>query len=274
VKIYRKLITQPALAPLAPLLTRMDDTLRCLLHYRSSRVGLRTLRESPNPQSKKILDAVRSAAKNPAVEGQRAKLLARTALLDPEGPFDKGITISAACAISKSPRQAALLAAMVRSFEPTSAIELGTNVGISSAYIASSMKDTLVTLEASSARQSLAKQVHDNLGLTNVEYVLGLFEDTLDRTLEKLPPLDFAFIDGHHEYRPTIDYFDRIAKRSNPGAVFVFDDINWSEGMKKAWSEVRTDARFSLVVDFGTVGVGVLRSDDTGRTSTVPITCY
>lgn len=273
-KVFRKLVTQHALTPLVPIMERLDSALLCLMHCRSSRRGIKMLRDSSCAESERILTAIKTAVVNKAVERERARLLARKALLDPEGPFDKGISVSAACAISKSPRQAALLGSIVKAFTPGYALELGTNVGISSAYIGSSMTGALVTLEASPSRQVLAKGVHSNLGISNVDYVLGLFEDTLDDVLTRLPQVDFAFIDGHHEYRPTLDYFERIVKRARPGSVFVFDDINWSEGMIKAWSKLKMDERFGLVADFWTVGVCVLRSDQEPRVVTEPITCY
>lgn len=221
-----------------------------------------------------MLAALRAVSVNREIERERARLLARRTLLCSGWPFDEGITISAACAVSKTPRQAAILASIVKEFAPRHAVELGTNVGISSSYIASAMKGSLVTLEASPSRQALSKEVHANLGISNVEYVLGLFQDTLDGVLEKLQGVDFAFIDGHHEYQPTLDYFEQIVKRAKPGAVFVFDDIRWSDGMWKAWSELKDDERFGLVADFWTMGVCVLRSGSEPRVVTEPITCY
>ena len=88
-----------------------------------------------------------------------------------------------------------------------------------------------------------------------MSYVLGLFEDTLESALGE--PVDFAFIDGHHQYEPTLDYFDRIWRRSREGAVFIFDDIRWSVGMERAWARLKTDPRLSIVVDLCGLGVGI-----------------
>jgi predicted O-methyltransferase YrrM len=208
------------------------------------------------------------------VERERSRLLHRKGALDRTGPDDKGVTVAIACAISKLPKQAALLSSIARAFAPRYAIELGTNVGISSAYIASAITGTLVTLEASHARLSLAREIHENLGISNVEYIEGLFGDTLAEALQHAPAVDFAFIDGHHQYQPTIDYFERIVAHTNPGAVFVFDDIRLTDGMRNAWSELRADERFGLVVDLWTMGVCVLRADNEPRVVTPPITRY
>jgi predicted O-methyltransferase YrrM len=148
---------------------------------------------------------------------------------------------------------------MVAELQPERIVELGTNVGISSAYMAAAQHDagrgTLVTLEASPARSHIARRMHESLGLSRVDYVLGFFDQTLESAL--LEPVDFAFIDGHHQYEPTLDYFDRIWRKSKDGAVFVFDDIRWSLDMERAWNRLKTDPRLSVVVDLCGFGVAI-----------------
>ena len=126
-------------------------------------------------------------------------------------------------------------------------------------------RGTLVTLEASPGRSRVARQMHESLALTRIDYVLGLFDQTLESALTE--PVDFAFIDGHHQYEPTLDYFDRIWRRSREGAVFVFDDIRWSLGMKRAWNRLKTDPRLPIVVDLCGLGIAIGKREprSTGR---------
>ena len=86
-------------------------------------------------------------------------------------------------------------------------------------------------------------------------YVQGLFAETLAPTLRNIGPVDFSFIDGHHQFQPTLDYFDVVWRNSNPHPVFVFDDIRWSAGMAQAWSVLCSDSRLTLVVDLDVLGV-------------------
>ena len=133
----------------------------------------------------------------------------------------------------------------------------------------------LVTLEASPYRIAQARTLHQVLGLSNIDYVCGLFVEILPTTLQGIDGIDFVFIDGHHQYQPTLDYFDAIHPFMSPGAVVVFDDIRWSEGMKRAWSELSTDTRFRVVVDFHRYGVCVLSDDTTqDRIEDGPIRLY
>lgn len=207
------------------------------------------------------------------IEGERGKLLASSAPLalpgEPQGPYDRDMNVRQACQASRRREDGVALYLMVSELKPERIIELGTNVGISSAYMAAAQHDaghgTLVTLEASPGRSHVARRMHESLGFSRVEYVLGLFDETLESAL--LEPVDFAFIDGHHQHEPTLDYFDRIWRKSREGAVFVFDDIRWSLGMERAWNRLKADPRLPVVVDlcgFG-VAIGTREPRYTGR---------
>lgn len=214
-----------------------------------------------------------------AIERERERLLACT---DPladgsrgqAGPYDAGLSVSDACRASKPPKPSLLMYLLVREFQPSQLIELGTNLGISSAYqaaaLAANRKGHITTLEASPYRIGVAQDVHRRLGLENVTYVQGLFGDTLDATLQKLPPIDFAFIDGHHQYQPTLDYTNSILARAAPAAVLVYDDIRWSDGMKRAWRELKSDPRFQFVLDLFGIGICVRVPSTTMRRYSFP----
>lgn len=229
-----------------------------------NRRALAILESSGNHYARLIASAAQGNPRQDGIESERRRMLSSQSPLvvgdhGLPGPFDEGKTISAACRVSKRRRAAEFLGAVTESFAPKIGIELGTNVGISAAYIATAMPGgKLVTLEASPYRIAQARRVHDNLGLRNVEYVQGLFADTLPETLQRLGHVDFAFIDGHHQYQPTLDYFDAIHPFMLPGSVVVFDDIRWSKGMRRAWKEIRSDGRIGVAVDFYHYGVCVL----------------
>lgn len=179
--------------------------------------------------------------------------------LAPPAIYDEGKTVGDACGVSMDRQSARILHSLTVEFQPQTILELGTNIGISAAYLAAA-GGSVTTMDASPHRIAVAKRLHRDLGLQNVDYVVGLFADTLSGTLSRLPAIDFAFIDGNHQYQPTLDYFAAIADRSSPGAVLVFDDIRWSEGMKEAWAEIRVSPRFQLVADMHRFGVGILRT--------------
>jgi predicted O-methyltransferase YrrM len=194
------------------------------------------------------------------IEHWRADLLQDNSLLvdgseGPAGIYDEGQTVADACRVSKPKASARLLHSLAAEYRPENVLELGTNVGISSAYLAAA-GCRVTTLEASPYRLRLAKGLHGRLGL-QLEYVQGLFTDTLAKTLAALPPVQMAFVDGHHQYEPTLRYFEAIAEKAAPNCVFIFDDIRWSDGMRRAWKELKANPDFQTVADLGDMGVAI-----------------
>lgn len=176
--------------------------------------------------------------------------------LGPPLEHDLNQTVAGACGASRRSRSANVLYSLAAEYRPKTIIELGTNVGISAAYLAAA-GGRVTTLDVSRYRLRLAERLHHALEL-NVDRIEGYFTETLEPALKQIAPVEMAFIDGHHQYSPTLDYFEAIASEAAPGCVFLFDDIRWSSGMRRAWAELRRDSRFETVVDLGGMGIGVL----------------
>ncbi len=267
-----------------PLVVNMHRTVDRLLNTRSNNKILEQLGNTFDPQGRHLKEALKSLrgelsqsdqAWYERIEAERTRLLTQNiSLVDGSlgdgGLYDDGVTIHDACSVSKSPKSALLLFLLTRFIRPLTIIELGTNVGISSAYIGAALKANgqngrIITLDASPYRLRLAKEVHHNLGIDNISYVEGLFADTLTPALTRCASVDLAFIDGHHHYQPTLDYFENILTFSNPDTVFVFDDIRWSNGMRKAWSQIQTDDRLGLILDLSSIGVCTRRQQNNSQ---------
>lgn len=152
-----------------------------------------------------------------------------------------------------------LLFRLVRELRPATCLELGTGLGISAAYQAAAFRlngrGRLVTVEAAESRVALAERNLVALGLGDVDIRLGRFDEVLAGILEELGPVDLALVDGHHAERPTLQYFERITGHLSPTAVLIFDDITWSAGMTRAWRRIRSDARVTVSVDLGRMGL-------------------
>ncbi|MGX1098500.1 O-methyltransferase [Amorphus sp. MBR-141] len=221
------------------------------------------------PASVQAIEAargVRAADTRPLVDGS----------LGAAGPFDDGETIASACAVSKPPAQAVLLYALASRLKPASVLELGTNIGISSAFLGAGLADAgggrILTLDVSPYRVRTAEALHQELGLTSIAARVGLFQDTLAGAIEAAAPIDMAFIDGNHHYEPTLAYTHQIAARSVAGALFVYDDIRWSDGMKRAWASVCANPQFPVVIDLYTMGLAIYSPTATAdRTVTAPL---
>jgi predicted O-methyltransferase YrrM len=189
---------------------------------------------------------------------RQANLLSSTILEGIDGHPDR--SLRRATEVSKPPRWAYLLFRLMREIAPVSCLEMGTSVGISAAYQAAALalngSGELITLEGSNSRSQAARETLLGLGLSGYVRVLtGRFNVTLPMALELLPPLDWAFIDGDHKEKETLAYTEQVLPFLANQAVLVYDDINWSPGMKRAWRKLQADPRFSLTIDLRSVGI-------------------
>jgi predicted O-methyltransferase YrrM len=171
---------------------------------------------------------------------------------------------------SKPPRWAYLLFRLVREVGPVNCLEMGSCVGISAAYQAAALElngqGRLLSLEGAEVLAQRSARTLEELGLENrAEIRLGRFADTLESALSELRPVDWAFIDGDHQEEPTLEYMDLVLSSAGPETVLVFDDINWSAGMRRAWHRVIADSRFALTVDLRSVGLAVVSKSASER---------
>jgi len=171
---------------------------------------------------------------------------------------------------SMPPRWSYLLFRLIRELAPNAALELGACVGISAAYQAAAMdlneNGRLITLEGATALAARSSRTLEELGLADrAEVRLGAFADTLTGVIADLAPLDYAFIDGHHIEQSTLSYAEQILPSLSDEAVLVFDDINWSDGMRRAWQTILKDDRYALTVNLRAVGLAVVSKSATTR---------
>ena len=155
-----------------------------------------------------------------------------------------------------------LLFNLVNHFNPETILELGTSVGISSAFIGSAAKEArFITIDASETKLNKAKELSENLGLKNIRFVKGDFDDVLESVLSSTNKLDFVFIDGNHKKEPTLKYFEQCLNKSHNNSVFIFDDIHWSDDMEKAWDEIKRNPKVRVSIDIFRMGIIFFRSE-------------
>jgi predicted O-methyltransferase YrrM len=172
-------------------------------------------------------------------------------------------TVADLCRHSSMPQQwGLLLFKLIREFRPSVCFELGTCMGISTAYLSAALelncRGKVTTLEGGLSLASLARDNLRKLDLKRFKVVCGRFQDTLQKALRDHPSVDFAFIDGHHDERATMEYFESFLPFLAEGAVLVFDDISWSRGMRRVWKSIAAHKRIRVSVDLLRVGVCIL----------------
>ena len=166
-------------------------------------------------------------------------------------------------AAAKPPHLAQLLFRLVNHFQPATTLELGTSLGLTTAYLAAAdSRHRVVTLEGCPNVAAVARETFAGLHLANVSLVEGNIDDTLAPTLAALAaPIDFAFFDGNHRYEPTLRYFELCLAHRTDHSVFVFDDIHWSADMERAWEVIKAHPDVTLTVDLFYIGLVFFRKN-------------
>lgn len=171
-------------------------------------------------------------------------------------------TLRKICEATVLYRWGTLLFKLVRTFKPLMCLELGTCVGISSSYQAAALelnnKGKLITIEGAPSLAEIAKKTSKKLNLERISGKVGLFRDVLPDLLPQIKPIDFAFIDGHHDGQATVNYFKQIYPFLSESAILLFDDISWSKDMRNAWKTFERDNNIKFTIDLWSMGICVI----------------
>lgn len=164
--------------------------------------------------------------------------------------------------VAVRPKYGRLLYALAHYFKPSTILELGTSIGLSSAYLQmGNPASRVVTLEGSEPLAGLAHTNHRALNLTDIQIITGEFSTTLPGALSGLKKLDLAFFDGNHQKEATLNYFKQCLPYAHNNSVFVFDDIYWSKEMTEAWEEIKKHPQVTLTIDVYQFGICFFKKD-------------
>lgn len=204
------------------------------------------------------------------IEQLRKKLLADKRIIEVEDlgagsrtgiAKQKSISQIARSAL-KPKRYAGALFRLARHYQPQSVVELGTSLGITTAYFSKAASGADITsIEGSKAVHDIARENLSVLQCHNVQQVQGNFDLVLEEVLQKYQTIDLGYIDGNHRYEPTILYFHQFLEKTNTGTILVFDDIHWSEEMEQAWEEIKNHPAVQYTIDIFFLGFVFFRKE-------------
>ncbi len=158
-------------------------------------------------------------------------------------------------------RHAQLLYRIIKHYNCTNNIELGTSLGITAAYLASA-QGNLTTLEGSKEIALVAQNTFNELDLKNIELQIGHFDDILPEIINKQTDcFDFILIDGNHRYEPTLYYYNLLLQKTHNDSIIVFDDINWSNEMQQAWEDIKKHPATIVSIDLYYLGIIFLKKE-------------
>lgn len=158
--------------------------------------------------------------------------------------------------VAVKPKYGVVLHRIVSYLKPQTILEIGTSIGISSAYMATANPDArVISLEGDKNLISIARQHYQKLNLTHIENIAGNFDTTLKHTLQAFPKIDMVFFDGNHHQEATLNYFHQCLEKANEKSIFIFDDIYYSPEMTEAWQQIKANAQVRLTLDIFQFGI-------------------
>lgn len=164
--------------------------------------------------------------------------------------------------VVKNKKQGQLLYRIINYFKLRNVLELGTSLGVTTAYLASSTKDVkCVTLEGCPQIAQIATENFQKLGLSNIELVVGNIDSTLEVVLESIQSLDFVFIDANHRSEALLRYFDQCVPKMHKNSILVLDDIYLTEDMENAWKIIKANQNVIATIDLFHLGVVFFNTD-------------
>lgn len=160
----------------------------------------------------------------------------------------------------KKPGLAQLIYRLAKENQPKSIVELGTCLGITTAYLSKACPEAkIITIEGCPETSAVAARNFEDLGLKNIELQVGNFDGLFPKIVDQADQLDFVYIDGNHRKEATLDYFKWCLPKVHEGSLLIFDDIYWSEGMKEAWAEIKAHPKVTVTIDLFWIGLVYFR---------------
>ena len=163
---------------------------------------------------------------------------------------------------SSSVKKGRLLFKLANYYNPSSIIELGTNLGLGTLYLTSpSRKIEMKTIEGCPNTSKVALEVLKRFPELNIEVITGKFDEVFPRLLENFQTVDLIYFDGNHSEKATLNYFNSCLNYVHNNSILVFDDIYWSKGMTSAWKKIQSHPRVTLSIDLYHLGIIFFRDE-------------
>ncbi len=155
---------------------------------------------------------------------------------------------------SSHEKKGSFLFRWVQRFRPQHILELGTHIGIGTAYLLEGNREASIhSIEGDPFLHQKAAQWLTPYG-DRVTLHCGSFDEQLQKVMVK-QKWDLVVIDGHHEGQALLRYFSMILPHLSQDAWVIMDDIHWSPDMTYAWKQIVSNANHMLTMDFLQWGV-------------------
>lgn len=155
-----------------------------------------------------------------------------------------------------SPKSAQMLFRIIRYVGARNVLELGTSLGVTTAYLASPSRDIqCTTIEGSASLVNMAKQTAEKANLNNIRFLEGDIASQLPHALSAYGPFDCIYFDANHTFVHTLQYFEMCVAQTTEQSVFIFDDIHISFEMKQAWQWMLQHEKVTASIELNRFGI-------------------
>lgn len=147
-------------------------------------------------------------------------------------------------------KRAELLFRIVKYFQPSTILEIGTSLGLAtSALSLGNNIGKIITLEGCPNTLSQCQSQLQKFNLNNVETVNSEFSSYLKTVSHHPSPINLIYFDGNHSKKATLDYFELLLPTITNETFWVFDDIHWSPDMEEAWEIIKNHPKVTVTID-------------------------
>ncbi len=162
----------------------------------------------------------------------------------------------------KSAKYGQLLYRLTKELKARNVLELGTSLGITTAYLASvSTGIRCVSMEGSPEIARIANDNFGELNIKNIKIEVGDINLNLSKVLDEFETIDLIFMDANHTQEAVLEYFEKIVAKVHQKSVVVVDDIYWSSDMEKAWIQLKEHPRVTSTIDLFQMGIVFFNTD-------------
>lgn len=160
----------------------------------------------------------------------------------------------------KPPALAKLIHRLTNDLKPHNIIELGTCLGLTTAYLAKAAPDArVISIEGCPETAKVAAENLARLDLDRVSVLTGNFDEVFPRVLAGQQTADLIFVDGNHRKEATLNYFHWALPHMKDEGMMIFDDIYWSKGMEEAWEDIKAHPDVTVTIDLFWIGLVFFR---------------
>ena len=139
---------------------------------------------------------------------------------------------------------------------PVNIIELGTCLGITTAYLAKAAPNArVISIERCPEIAAIALENFDKLHIQNSELLVGDFDELFPEVIRNSTELDFVLINGKHPKEAILNYFRWCLPKLSKNSILIFDHIYGNKGMIDAWQQVKAHHEVSVTIDLFQIGL-------------------